>query len=64
MSTANAMCTNAKCSQHFMGEETVPNFCPKCGSRVIEKCPKCGKAWSDLDNPPSSCKECGTLLRV
>jgi predicted RNA-binding Zn-ribbon protein involved in translation (DUF1610 family) len=62
MSTANAMCTSAKCDQHFMSGETVPNFCPKCGKNVIEKCPECGKAWDDFESP-SSCKECGALLR-
>lgn len=62
MSTANAMCTNVKCNQNFMNEETVPNFCPQCGNGVIEKCPKCGKAWDNFETP-SSCKQCGAPLR-
>lgn len=41
------------CREEILGQES---FCPKCGEKIIKKCPQCGKFLYDYDD---ECKCCG-----
>jgi hypothetical protein len=68
MSIHNATCQNEKCKFDFYGQlgdnAEVPNFCPECGSPVIEQCPN-EKCKADILEGihPKFCQKCGTQLR-
>jgi hypothetical protein len=71
MSIQNALCTNSACDVFLLYYATMldgtgeppPQFCPKCGSGVIDKCPHCHA--ETLANWPSqnNCHKCGERLR-
>ena len=71
MSFYNATCRNSRCTVYiaYYAEtyETVPRFCPECGTEVIERCPNCKVALPNWEiwvrGNPSFCANCGEQLR-
>lgn len=67
MSIYTAVCTNLECNV-FMPDvatsEKAPQFCPRCGSGVIERCPRCDAELPIHGQPsPTFCESCGQRLR-
>jgi len=71
MSIHNAVCTNAKCRVFLLNyaklqsvDEPAPQFCPECGSGVLDACPRCHSSLIEGPYPgPNNCHNCGQRLR-
>jgi predicted RNA-binding Zn-ribbon protein involved in translation (DUF1610 family) len=59
MKTKYIICPNC---DFFVDEKVKTNFCPNCGSKMVDHCPECRKKISDPYI--KFCTECGNKLKT
>jgi membrane protease subunit (stomatin/prohibitin family) len=69
MTIWRAVCTNLACNvwlpdhQENANDDTTPQFCPECGSGVIDHCPRCGEELPWQNAKANVFHKCGQRLR-